>query len=148
MENPAHRRSRTLCDFAFKMQIYEASIQYHLVRLGDEQPLETPDKVVRYMEGAFLDCPVQESFYVICLNQKSRPLSRTRITLGTLTSTLAHPREIFRVAILAAAAKIIVVHQHPSGDPGPSAADHQVTKQLYEAGKIMGIELIDHVVIG
>ena len=148
MENPARRRSRTLRDFAFNMQVYEASIQYHLVRLGDEEPLDTPDKLVRYMGGAFIDCPVQESFYVVCLNQKCRPLSRTRITLGTLTATLAHPREIFRVAILAAAAKIIVVHQHPSGDPAPSAADHHVTKQLHEAGKIMQIELVDHVVLG
>ena len=130
------------------MQVYEARIEYSLIRLGDDEPVDTPEKVVRYMTGAFTDCPVQESFYVVCLNQKSRPLSRTRITLGTLTSTLAHPREIFRVAILASAAKIIVAHQHPSGDPGPSAADHLVTKQLHEAGKIMGIELIDHVVIG
>ncbi len=138
----------TLRDFAFNMQVYEASIQYHLVRLGDEEPLDTPEKLVRYMDGAFDGCPVQESFYVVCLNQKSRPLSRTRITIGTLTATMAHPREIFRLAILASAARIMVVHQHPSGDPAPSVPDHQVTKLLHEAGKIMQIELVDHVIIG
>lgn len=135
-------------DFAFDMQIYEASVQFHLVRLGDDEPVDTSEKLVRYMEGAFLDCPLQESFYVVCLNQKCRPLSRTRITIGTLTSTLAHPREIFRVAILASAAKIIVVHQHPSGDPSPSVPDHHVTKLIYEAGKIMQIALVDHIIIG
>ncbi len=130
------------------MQVYEASIQYHLVRLGHEEPLNTPPKVVDYMAGAFDDSPLQESFYIVCLNRKNRPLCRHRISLGTVSGTLVHPREVFRVAVLASASAIVAVHNHPSGDPAPSAADVQVTRQLREAAKTMQIDLLDHVIIG
>ena len=130
------------------MQVYEASIQYHLVRLGREEPLSTPSKVVDYMAGAFDDAPMQESFYVVCLNRKNKPLCRHRISLGTVSSTLVHPREVFRIAVLASASAIVCVHNHPSGDPAPSAADVQITRQLREAAKMMQIDLLDHVIIG
>ena len=130
------------------MQVYEASIQYHLVRLGCEEPLSMPPKVVDYMAGAFDDAPMQESFYVVCLNRKNKPLCRHRISLGTVSSTLVHPREVFRIAVLASASAIICVHNHPSGDPTPSVADTQITRQLREAAKMMQIDLLDHVIIG
>jgi DNA repair protein RadC len=85
---------------------------------------------------------------VICLDRKNKPISRTMVTLGTLTSALAHPREVFKIAILASAAAIVVSHNHPSGDPAPSSADIQLTRQLREASKIIGIDLIDHVIVG
>jgi DNA repair protein RadC len=69
------------------------------------------------------------------------------ITLGTATSTVAAPREVFRGAILAGATALVVAHNHPSGDPAPSAADVQITRVLREAAKIIDIELIDHVVV-
>ena len=70
------------------------------------------------------------------------------ITSGTATSSLAHPREVFRCAIREGATAVVCVHNHPSGDPGPSAADVQVTRQLREAAKAVDIELLDHVIIG
>jgi DNA repair protein RadC len=100
------------------------------------------------MDGAFAESPMQESFYVVCLNRKNRPLCRTRITLGSATSALVHPREVFRAAVLASATGIVCVHNHPSGDPAPSAADLAVTRQLREAARVMDIELLDHLVIG
>ena len=130
------------------MQVFEASIQYSLVRHGSDEPLNTPQKIVQYMDGAFADSPLQESFYVICLNRKHRPLCRNRITLGIATATLVHPREVFRIAVLASATAIICVHNHPSGDPAPSAADLAMTRQLRDAGQVMGIEMIDHLVLG
>ena len=96
---------------------------------------------------AFDDFLTQEGFFVLCLDRKNRPLGRTRITLGTLTSTLVHPREVFRIAILSSAASVIVVHNHPSGDPSPSAADIQVTRQLHEASRVMDIDLLDHLIV-
>ena len=130
------------------MRIYEASIAYNLVQLGDVSVLNTADQIADYMRDAYEKTPLQESFWVICLDRKNKPISRTMVTLGTLTSTLAHPREVFKIAILASAAAIVVSHNHPSGDPTPSSADLALTKQLREAAKIIGIDLIDHVVTG
>lgn len=70
------------------------------------------------------------------------------VTLGTATASLAHPREVFRAAIVAGCTGIVVAHNHPSGDPSPSAADIQVTRQLREASRILAIDLVDHVVLG
>ncbi len=130
------------------MRIYEASIAYNLVQLGDVDTLNTPQKVAAYLEDAYAKTPYQETLWVICLDRKSKPLSRTMVTMGTLTCALAHPREIFKIAIMASAAAIVVSHNHPSGDPTPSAADLQMTRQLREAAKIIGIDLIDHVIVG
>ncbi|HTB79566.1 MAG TPA: JAB domain-containing protein [Opitutaceae bacterium] len=130
------------------MQVYEASIKYHLVRVGQEAALDRPEKIVEYMQGAFDEAPVAEMFYVVCLNRKNRPLCRSRITLGTATAALAHPREVFRVAVLASATAIVCVHNHPSGHPGPSSADIAITRQLRDAGRTMDIELLDHIIIG
>lgn len=130
------------------MQVYEITPQYHLVRLGNEEPLDRPEQIVRYMEGAFAAEPTVESVWVIALNSKFRPLGRTKVGSGTLTSCLVHPREIFRAAIMASACRIVLIHNHPSGDPMPSSADCAITRKIREAGEIMQIELLDHVIIG
>ena len=130
------------------MRIYEASISYNLVQLGDVQTMTTPDKIAEYLRDGYAKNPCQESLWVVCLDRKEKPISRTMVTLGTLTCALAHPREVFKIAILASAASIVVSHNHPSGDPAPSSADIQLTRQLREAAKIIGIDLIDHVIVG
>lgn len=89
-----------------------------------------------------------EKFWVLCLNRKSRLLKQVEITSGTATAALAHPREFFRAAIRESAAAIVCVHNHPSGDPAPSAPDLHVTRQLREAAKAVDIELLDHVIVG
>jgi DNA repair protein RadC len=89
-----------------------------------------------------------EKFWVMCLNRKNRLIKMVEVTSGTATSSLAHPREVFREAIRHGATAIACAHNHPSGDPGPSAADVQVTRQLRDAAKAVDIELLDHVVIG
>ena len=130
------------------MRVYEAILVYSLVSLGDDAPLNTPAKVAAYLESAYAECPLQEALYVIFLNRKNCPLGRIMITIGTLTSSLAHPREVFRPAILAGAAAVIVSHNHPSGDPAPSAADVTVTRTLRDAARILDIDLLDHVIVG
>lgn len=89
-----------------------------------------------------------EKFWVLCLNRKNRLLKRVEITSGTATSSLAHPREVYREAIRHGASGVVCVHNHPSGDPSPSAADVQVTRQLREASRAVDIELLDHLIIG
>ncbi len=92
------------------MQVYEITPQYHLVRLGNEEPLDRPEQVVRYMDGAFAAEPTVESVWVIALNTKFRPLGRVKIGSGILNSCLIHPREVFRAAIMASACSIVLVH--------------------------------------
>lgn len=89
-----------------------------------------------------------ESFWVLCLDRKNRLIKRIEVTKGTATNCLAHPREVFKQAIQLNASAIIAVHNHPSGDPAPSRADIQVTRQLREAAKVIGIDLLDHIIVG
>ena len=89
-----------------------------------------------------------EKFWVLCLNRKNRLLRRVELTSGTATATLAHPREVFRAAVRESSSAIVCVHNHPSGDPAPSSADVQVTRQLREAAKAVDIQLLDHVIVG
>lgn len=91
--------TRNLRGFAKTMRIYDAKIQYHLVQEGPQEVVNTAEKIVQYMAGAFDETPVAEMFYVVCLNRKNRPLGRHRVTVGTATAALAHPREVFRAAI-------------------------------------------------
>ena len=92
--------------------------------------------------------PEVEKFWVLCLNRKNRLLRCVEVSSGTATAALAHPREVFREAVRASAAAIVCVHNHPSGDPAPSSADLQITRQLREAAKAVDIDLLDHVILG
>ena len=130
------------------MRIYEASIAYNVVHQGPVEPLNTPEKIVDYLRDAFERQPTVETLWLICLNRKNRPIGRTLVSSGTLTGSLVHPREVFKVAVLSSAAAIVVAHNHPSGDPAPSSADLQVTRRLREAASAIDIELIDHVIVG
>lgn len=101
-----------------------------------------------YKEMLFLTSKDREHFYILCLNAKNFITHTELITIGTLTNSLAHPREVFRPAIKNNSASIICVHNHPSGDPAPSAEDIEVSIRLVNAGEIIGIKVLDHVVIG
>ncbi len=89
-----------------------------------------------------------EKFWVLCLNRKNRLMKRVEVTSGTATGSLVHPREVFREAIREGALAVVCVHNHPSGDPAPSTPDIQVTRLLREAAKTIGIDFIDHVIVG
>lgn len=89
----------------------------------------------------------REHFLVLLLDGRNRLLGINEVAVGTLTSALVHPRELFKAAILANAANVICVHNHPSGDPEPSQEDRALTKRLSEAGELLGIRLLDHVVV-
>jgi DNA repair protein RadC len=106
-----------------------------------------PELILQHFHPQIASLSV-EKFWVLCLNRKNRLLKQVEVTSGTATSSLAHPREVFREAIRHGAAALVCVHNHPSGDPTPSAADVQVTRQLREAAKAVDIQLLDHVVVG
>lgn len=89
----------------------------------------------------------KEHFVIFYLDTRNQEIKRDIISFGTLNANLVHPREVFEPAILHSAAQIIVAHNHPSGNPEPSEEDIEITKRLVEAGKILGIEVVDHVVV-
>ena len=114
---------------------------------GDAPLLGRADLVAAYFQPIASGLEV-EKFWVLCLNRKNRLLKRVEITSGTATAALAHPREVFRAAIRESASAVVCVHNHPSGDPAPSAADLQVTRQLRDAARAVDISLLDHVIVG
>lgn len=106
-----------------------------------------PGDVFRRL-GPLLRDRKQEEFWVVYLDSQNRILSERRITVGLLNSSLVHPREVFAPAIAGAAASLILAHNHPSGDPDPSPEDLDVTVQMVESGRLLGIPVRDHVVLG
>ncbi len=105
-----------------------------------------PEDVYRRM-GPLLRDLSQEEFHALLLNTQHTVIREVLVTRGILDASLIHPREVFRPAVLANAAAVILVHNHPSGDPTPSAEDRAVTRQLVEAGRVVGIPVLDHVVV-
>jgi DNA repair protein RadC len=114
---------------------------------GERFRIRAPADVYHWFAPRLSDL-AHEEFHVLALDSGSAVLRDLLVTQGTLTSSLVHPREVFRGAIGEAAAGIVVVHNHPSGDPTPSPDDRAVTRQLVEAGRLLGIPVYDHIVIG
>ena len=113
----------------------------------DRYVIKSPDDGANYImeEMRILN---QEHFVVLFLDTKNQIIHRQTIFIGSLNASIVHPREVFREAVKRSAASIIVAHNHPSGDPSPSQEDIHVTRRLAESGKMIGIELIDHLIIG
>jgi DNA repair protein RadC len=92
--------------------------------------------------------PERECFVVLLLNTRKRVKGHQLVTIGTMDTMLVHPREVFRAAIVSCASTIVLMHNHPSGDPSPSEADIKVTRDLIRAGQLLKVEVIDHVIMG
>lgn len=107
------------------------------------QPAVAAEVLWQYLEGAD-----REHFVVVLLDTQNQIIGIHTVTVGTLDASLVHPREIFKAAILANSAAILLAHNHPSGDPTPSAEDRSVTRLLVDAGVALGIEVLDHLVLG
>ena len=108
--------------------------------------IKDPETVVKAVRAGIKD-KAKEHFKLILLNPRNKIVGISTISIGTLNASLVHPREVFKDAIKHSAASIILAHNHPSGDPDPSEDDLTITKRLVEAGKILGIEVLDHIVI-
>jgi DNA repair protein RadC len=113
----------------------------------DRYVIRSPEDCANYCmnDMRFL---TQEHFVCLYLNTKNQVLHRQTIFIGSLNSSIVHPREVYKEAFRRSAASIICVHNHPSGDPTPSREDIEVTKRLAECGKIIGIDILDHIIIG
>lgn len=109
--------------------------------------IDSPE-IVFHLLGQEMTALSQEALRVILLNTRYHLIKIESVSLGSVNESIAHPREIFRAAIHHAAYALIVVHNHPSGDPSPSEADHRLTRRLAEAAQLLQINLLDHVIIG
>jgi DNA repair protein RadC len=116
--------------------------------IGAEEPLlDTPERIADLLREDNRLYEV-ERFQVVLLNTRRKLIRVERISQGTLDTLLVHPREVFKLAIAANASAIVLVHNHPSGDPAPSEADIKVTRDLIRAGQLLKIEVVDHIILG
>lgn len=135
-----------------RAQVVKAALELarRLASRGEAAPqtVRTPEDAARLLRAEAMASDV-ESFWVLLLDRKYRlrrpPL---RVTLGILDASLIHPREVFKEAVRTSSAALVLVHNHPSGDPHPSPEDLRITRQLVEAGKVMDIEVLDHIILG
>ena len=117
------------------------------VRNPERPMISSPADVDRLLRGRIANLD-RENFIVVLLNAKNEVIETSTISVGTLSYSLVHPREVFKPAIRASAASIILAHNHPSGKVEPSREDREVTARLAEAADILGIEVLDHVIVG
>jgi DNA repair protein RadC len=114
----------------------------------DKRPkISGMDDVIKTVKPLIAD-QNKEFFIALFLNTKNGIIKQEVVSVGSLNANIVHPREVFRTACMVSASSIIVAHNHPSGDPAPSREDIEITKKLAEAGKMIGIELLDHVILG
>lgn len=123
-----------------------ARVTFMTIRESTSKTMKLPRDFADYCKD--LEDMSQESFHVLLLNQKNKIMDRVMVSLGTLTSAIIHPREVFRPAVIAGAAAVCLIHNHPSGDPAPSEDDRKMTKRLKEASDILGIRILDHIIVG
>ena len=126
--------------------LFEFNKRYSLAK-RDGEPIKSAKDVFEYASQRLITNQ-QEHFMILLLDSKNRIVKDEVISIGTLNASIIHPREVFKSAIRESANSIILVHNHPSGDPEPSAEDEQITKKLFEAGELLNIKILDHVIVG
>ena len=132
---------------AFGIKLFQAiSEKYAKEKIPKKTPLTSPQAVANYLREK-IGKEKKEHFLILSLDSRSYLIRENIISIGTLNANLVHPREVFKEAIDSRAASIILAHNHPSTDPEPSEDDLTITKRLTEAGKIMGIEIVDHIIV-
>jgi len=128
------------------LALFEFNKRHNLAKQNGK-PIRSAKDVFEYASSK-LDGLAQEYFMILHLDSKNRIIKNETVSIGTLNSSLIHPREVFKSAIKESANSIIIVHNHPSGDPEPSEEDKEVTERIIAAGKILRISVLDHVIIG
>lgn len=133
---------------AYSIPVYRIALVKEETLRQTEQPQMDSSANVAKILHEYLDGSDREHFVVLLLNCKNKVIGINTVSTGSLTSSLAHPREVFKAAILGNAAAVILGHNHPSGDPTPSSDDVNLTKRLCECGELLGIKVLDHIVLG
>lgn len=132
----------------------QAGIPIYKISLVRERQLPSYESRMRSSATAstvlqqYLDGTDREHFVIVMLDQKNQVIGIHTVSIGSLSASIVHPRETFKAAILSNAAAVILGHNHPSGDPQPSREDRAITKRLKEAGELLGVNVLDHVIVG
>jgi DNA repair protein RadC len=106
----------------------------------------SPEQI--FQTFSFLNNETKEYFYTLHLDGKNRICCIDQVSVGSLNQSIVHPREVFKTALLSSAAALILIHNHPTGDPSPSREDLEITRRLREAGELLGVKVLDHIIIG
>lgn len=131
----------------FGIKLFQAlSERFAKEKIPKKILLDSPETVVGYLQKKIGGLK-KENFYILAIDTRNNLINTQEISVGSLTASIVHPREVFKEAIRSSAASIILAHNHPSGDPEPSEDDLTITKRLAEAGKIMGIDVLDHIIV-
>ena len=131
----------------YRIPIYQVKLVRDGSQVSDRKKVDCAGTAALILQQ-YLDGADREHFVVLLLDTQNQIIGIHTVTVGTLDASLVHPREVFKPAILANAASVLLAHNHPSGDPTPSAEDRSVTRQMAAAGATLGIEVLDHVVVG
>ncbi len=126
--------------------MYVAELTKRKYRGTRLKEIRGPDDVVAFV-GPKLRREQREHFLVLLLNARHEAIARETVSIGSLNASVVHPREVFKPAVMQSAASIVLVHNHPSGDPEPSEEDLAITKRLVQAGELLGIAVLDHVIV-
>ena len=131
----------------FGIKLFQAmSERYAKENIPKKIPLNSSAAVAKYLQKS-IGREKKEHFVMLSLDARNNLIKKSDISIGTLNASIVHPREVFKEAIQCSAASIIIAHNHPSGDVNPSDEDIEMTKRLKEAGKILGIEILDHIIV-
>ena len=133
----------TACKLQAAFKLGEKA-ELHITKFGEK--IEEPESVFNLLKNE-IGNKKKESFYILSLTTRNNLISVDKVSTGTLSASLAHPREVFLPAIKNSASTVIIVHNHPSEDTRPSEDDLKITKRLTEAGKILGIDVVDHIIV-
>ncbi|MCL2142082.1 MAG: DNA repair protein RadC, partial [Methanimicrococcus sp.] len=129
------------------VSLFELSRRLETYTEGPKFKIKTPEDIYQFIYPKIRE-EKKEKFIILCLDSKHQVIFEQIVFIGSLDISIVHPREIFKTALLESAAAIILVHNHPSGDPTPSKEDIEITKRLVDSGKLIGISILDHIIIG
>jgi DNA repair protein RadC len=146
-DNPTPQSGSTTASAKYIPVYHVELVRDRLIKVEPRPSIHNPDDVVAILQDELLKAD-REKLVCLMLNAKNVVIGMDVVSVGSLTSSIAHPREIFKSAILKNAAAIILSHGHPSGDPTPSREDIQMTERVSKAGEILGIKLLDHIISG
>jgi DNA repair protein RadC len=145
-------KKRKASPYVFNPKEFKVQVLRECRTPTEMQLCDTPDRAAAYWRVHVVEHPYfnpdVECFVVILLNTRRRIQGHHLVSTGLLDTILVHPREVFRAAIISASAAVVLMHNHPSGDPGPSEADIKITRDLIRAGQLLKMEVLDHIVMG
>lgn len=123
-------------------------VKENTVSYDARQNITSPDTAYKLAQSIEMEEKAEEEFWILCLDTKNKPCGLHMVSRGSLNSSMVHPREVFKRALLNNACSIMLMHNHPSGNPNPSQADIDITNRLIESGELLGITVLDHIIVG